>query len=122
MDTEREPGAWRWGDWGSGSRFFRIMLSRVYMRTGYIPMRVLQIREMGNSNFAVITDNAQRRSELCETLERVCASDAPRPENNAFRFFPLVLDARELSQETEAKPTLFRPISGGGDSQFANYF
>lgn len=109
VNTEREPGAWRWGRWGSGSRFFRIMLSRAYMQTGYIPMRVLQIREAAECRFAVFTDDIPRRYELCRALEAVCASDAPPTKNRRFEFSSHVIDDSELNHALAEKPRLFRP-------------
>jgi hypothetical protein len=121
-NTEREQGAWRWGKWGSGSRFFRIMLSRAYMETGYIPMRILQIQETADSKFSIITDNTQRRHELCHTLERICATSAPRAHNEIFKFSAPVIDDTELARALAAKPCLFKPLPDTGSVHFAKYF
>ena len=92
------------------------------MRTGYIPMRVLQIRETAGSRFSVITDNEQRQNELCAVLEQVCATDAPCPHDRMFRFSPQALDDIELSRAAAAKPSLFRPMLDEGDGNFTKYF
>jgi len=119
---EREPGAWRWGKWDSGSRFFRIMLARAYLETGYIPMRYLQIREIGPANFAVVTDDIPRREELCRVLERVCQTSAPRGIEGIFQFRSQALVGEDLDRESTAKPRLFKPRPNVDGAENERYF
>jgi phenylacetate-CoA ligase len=121
INGEREPGAKRWGKWGSGSRFFRIMLARTYMETGYIALRYLQIREIGKAIFLVTTDDIPRRSELCCALERVCEVNAPRGDSK-FVFSSKIMADDDLERELRAKPRLFIPSPSAQNLEAESYF
>ncbi len=89
----------------SGCDFFRLMLVQVYRRIGFVRMRFIQIRQVADGTFTIITDRISKAEELRTALERQC--NGSRLFAGPVNFESRMLDEPELLVELDKKPCLF---------------